>query len=247
MKMTRRLTNLERDAIKFLVSKETPIRLISRKLKLPLSTTYYHVRKVSSDFRLLKKPVLNFSCDEDLGETLGVFSGDGSLTSKYYYEVVITIGKNEEIYLKRLVVFLTDVFSKSPWLYDDANEGVVRIRYRSKLLFNFFKEYLIWKDKKTQNVHLRQRIKNRFFAIGFLRGLIDTDGYVRSNRIVFNTISESLMKDIEFYLELLKISFRTRLQKDKRKNQSNIYRIEIRRPHIYKFFETIKPKNGIVV
>jgi len=234
--------------IRNLILQNIPIREMSRRLDVPLSTVHYHVRKIKPGFRSLERPKINFRNLEEFGEVLGIFSGDGSVTGNYYYDTVITIGKKEGLYLKELIKLLIKVFNKRPWVYHDVNESVFRVRYRSILIFNFFIENLKWVHKKTKNVHLKRRIKNKRFGIGFLRGLIDTDGWITNKRVIFNTISKNLKKDIEFYLRLLNIDFRTRLQKDKRINQSDIYRIEILPHRVSKFFAIIKPRKfGVVV
>ncbi len=57
------------------------------------------------------------------------------------------------------------------------------------------KEYLDWKGKKTYTVRLKNiNLKDKKFNLGFLRGLIDTDGnyYPPKRRLSFSTVSKEL-------------------------------------------------------
>jgi intein/homing endonuclease len=122
------------------------------------------------------------------------------------------------------------MFKKPPWVYNYKPNNVTIIRLMSRNAIDFIRSYLTWYDTKTHTVGLKRRNGlDKEFYIGFLRGLIDTDGYISVNRAVFSTISSRLAKDITYALKKLNIIHRIHLQEDRRSNVRPIYRITINR------------------
>ena len=131
--------------------------------------------------------------------------------------------------------------SKLPRFYD--GKTIIIMELKSKELANFVSKYLSWENKKTKTIRLRNRefLKNKEFLIGFLRGLIDSDGYVRKERkeIYFGTVSKELSNDFIKALDELNLIYKTYIQK--RKGCSDFHKVRIADNEVSKFCKKIRP------
>ena len=73
---------------------------------------------------------------------------------------------------------LIKLFGKKPRAYRDDNR--LNLCYYSKAIKELIDVYLTWdKDyRKTYSVMLKENNHSREFAIGFLRGSLDSDGHL---------------------------------------------------------------------
>jgi len=104
---------------------------------------------------------------------------------------------------------------------------------------------LYWGKDKTETVSLKpKREFSKKFKIGFVRGLIDTDGYRRPDhrRYVFTSASESLVKNKKNILEELNISFTEFKENDPRGYRTK-YKIRITGKDVVNFNDKIQPRN----
>ena len=140
---------------------------------------------------------------------------------------------------------MLNLFSKNPSLFIRKKQNTAIVRMRSKDIYLFIKNYLIWNGKKYYSVHLKDKASkySKKFLKGFVRGLFDTDGSMNRNlpRAVFGTVSKLLSNNVEEILSLLNINYTKNTVIDKRVNRKPLILIEIRRSNINKFFNTIKP------
>lgn len=220
---------------------------ISRKTGLSKTTIYYHYRKFHG--KITTSPKIQKENIESLGEFIGVIAGDGytNLTKNYKYLVRIFLNIKEEEYSDSLSDMLENFLGKRPHKYVHKKGNCIHLRFISKDIFYLIEEYLSWKSaghrSKSRSICLRKIESDKKFKIGFLRGCVDTDGYINKNRIMFSTASKKLCKNIENFLQTLGIKFSTRTYLDKRPNRSLMYYVNIKPDNREKFLSLIKPRN----
>src|SRR3989344_3150393 len=176
---------------------------ISRKTGLGKSTIYYHYKKIKG--KKYSEVKINFENESELGEFLGIFAGDGySYNDEHgHYTIRIFVGHYELGYALYLYNKLVKWFDKNPKVYFVKIEGkvsVILFHYSSKSIYLLLKEYLAWEGKKTYTVRLKNFDLNKNnFNLGFVRGLIDTDGnfYAPKRSLNFSTVSPCLAS--QFY------------------------------------------------
>jgi len=102
-------------------------------------------------------------------------------------------------YLKKK---LTEWFDKQPRVYGHDSSTYV-LEFNSKKIYRLLCDHLSWMGKKTYSVHLRDlNLANVSFNLGFLRGLLDTDGnyYPPKRRLTFATVSPILAQQTQAIL-----------------------------------------------
>jgi hypothetical protein len=242
-----RLSNEQLTQIKVL-AKDKSLNKIACVLSLPKSTVQYWYKNYSN-YVHPQEIIIDFGNKEGIGEFIGIFAGDGNYTKDSYYkhQIRIYINANDVRYVNYLRGLFSKLFGKKPWIYTDVTNNVTVVRFVSKELIGFIYRYLLWEHTKTKTVRLVGGFEeDKRFSTGFLRGLIDTDGYidVRSRVAKFATISNSLADNIETALALLGIRFRRYCCIDKRPNRNPIFRITITKD-FDKFINVIKPCHAI--
>lgn len=239
----RRLSTAQRSEIRNLAKSNFSLNKISKKLLLSKSTIYYWYRKDWS----IKYPKIKINSvnQENMGEFLGLFAGDGNYTKdkSYRHQIRIFLNAKDKFYISQAIELIYRLCNKMPWAYTIESDNVTILRILSKDLINFIKIYLEWDKNKTKTIRLANRSFTRTFKTGFLRGLIDSDGYIdQQNGIaVYSTISRKLANNIEILLSEFKISYKRYLYEDKRGNRSPIIRIRISKD-FKKFIKIVRPK-----
>lgn len=212
------------------------------------STLYYHVKTL---VRKVSKINLDSLTDWERGYLVGFFFGDGNLAfpkGEYSYRVVFNFNKNTEKEIANRITTLLKKTGGNPFevsFKNFRNKSLLRVVCISKTLFNYLKEYTVYKKKtKGKNIISRKSYLKNFehwsteFKFGFIAGMIDSDGYIGldkgSIRVLITSSSKKLSDQIYFMLNSLKIvSF---LQYSKFNNnwtiristpQFNIYRNKI--------------------
>lgn len=239
-----RLTKNEKETIIDLINIGTSINDISKITNKAKSTIYYYYQKLKG--RKCSIPKFNFS-EQELGEFIGIFAGDGSfyLDKKLYkYTISIFTGHKDRDYKEKQIIFLNKIFNKRPNCFVIPKKNVFIIRYYSRDIYNLLKEHLEWNGVKTYSVRLRN-IDNtsRDFKIGFLRGLLDTDGsfYKPKHRISYGTVSEKLSLQT---LNLIKsLGFFPKCYISNPPNRSKFYSIVLHGEQTRKFIKLINPRN----
>lgn len=129
------------DQVIYKIKEGKSINKIVKETGIPKSTVYYHFRKIKG--RTIKRVKFNLS-EENLGEFLGIFAGDGNFYLRkpsFHYRVSIFLGKNEKEYADRLINLFTSCFSKKPHIY--ARLSCIILCYDSKPIYNLLKDYLV--------------------------------------------------------------------------------------------------------
>ncbi|MDO8538381.1 MAG: LAGLIDADG family homing endonuclease [archaeon] len=220
------------------------LNTISQTLGISKTTIYYYSRKIKGG-RTYIEPEFETNYSEVEGEVVGIFSGDGSQhyeKKKCHYYVNVHFGHTDYVwYVKKL---FENYFNKKFRLQEDKN-GNYRLVVVSKKIFMHFKNYI---DYIPQIKHCTVRLKNldfpKKFLIGFLRGLLDTDGTIalckdRKFRIGYYTTSHSLAQQIKEILCIFDIKCGSCVSK--RLGYKDLYQVYILAGSNMLFLETIKP------
>lgn len=188
----------------------------------------------------------NLNEEELIGEFMGLFAGDGSFykTTTYKYCIRLHFNITEKEFANNLInCVLIKLFGKKPMISKQENR--LNLCYYSKQIYKLINRYLAWdqNSRKTYSVRLVTRDHSPEFIIGFLRGCVDSDGYISPQKICFSTVSPRLAKDIDYFLNKLNFVHTTGLYKEKRQNRKDIYHIVLWKKEFNRFIELIKPKN----
>ena len=183
--------------------------------------------------------------DDEIGEIIGAFAGDGNFykDKNYHYTVQFLFGYCSEAYARSFEQLLINSFDKKP-LRCRAGAGEFALRYYSKKLYLWIRERLDWEGKKTYSVRLRDlNSHNKQFLIGFLRGLLDTDGHAvkKYRQIHFNTVSQRLANQISEILNTLYIQ--NRLSSSIQPGKARIYDIRVGSADAVLLSQLLKPRN----
>ena len=220
------------------------------------STLYYHYRKLFD--KRTKDIVINFVSDEEIGELIGVFVGDGGYSiDKYgHYHISFYFSADEVPYTESISNFLSKRLGKAPNRYICPScPSKIILRYSSKLLIGFIKSYISWNGaKKSKSVSLQGTIGSYpdSFCIGFIRGLLDTDGYAgKYRRVTLSTASPYLNSQTKEILDRFGIRYtqyiNTYANNKKMKKTGGKwgpqYNLNIRGPHAVELIHLLHPRN----
>ena len=239
-----RLNDIEINQIFRLIKEGKSLNKISRLLNKSKSTVYYHFRKFKG--RTVNPISLKSNDEELIGEFIGLFAGDGyaNKTIAFHYRIYLFFNITERKFVNDLVKnVLVKLFGKEPNIFRQKNALV--LFYCSKEIHYLINNYLVWdkKYRKTYSIQLKNRDQSDEFIKGFLRGCLDSDGYLSPKKICFSTVSKELIEDISIFLTKLNISNKVTRYKEKRKNRKDIYNITLSRLDHYKFLKIINPRN----
>lgn len=247
------LTEKEKDYIISLMKKGKSLNYISKLTGRNKSTLYYHYKKIMG--KKFKDIELNDIQDSFIGELMGLFVGDGNYffdRRLWRHSVKFFFNITEKDYVDSLVKLFKSNLKKYPHVGREKN--VLIVRYYSKKLFTFIQYYVDWgisrdvlgRNKKSRTVFLKQRVYSNGFKKGFLRGFIDSDGYISDKKICFSSSSGKIIEQTSnFLLDLGFKEFRTNFYKEKRKNRVGMWHLNFRKAERERFFEIIKPRNLI--
>tara|TARA_Y100000310_G_C20372034_1_gene663961 strand:- start:154 stop:765 length:612 start_codon:yes stop_codon:yes gene_type:complete len=182
--------------------------------------------------------------DELLGEFLGLFAGDGCInkTKHYEYRIYLYFNITEINYVIELKKILFKLFKRYPMEFRRKN--IIILAIYSKFIFELVFQYLTWnpKGRKCHSVRLKHHNHSLKFKIGFLRGCLDSDGYLSDKTISFASSSKRLARDMTTFLDDLGIIYRFSTYKEKRANRVDMHHIYIRKKERRLFLQIIKPR-----
>ncbi|MBS3104903.1 LAGLIDADG family homing endonuclease [Candidatus Woesearchaeota archaeon] len=226
--------------------KGTSINKISKLLSLGKSTIYYYYKKINGKKYVPPYVQPNFS--EKEGEIVGIFTGDGSqyFAKGGHYQVNVHFGGHRKEYALYVQKLFSDYFCKKFQL-SNLNDGKLRLRTNSKDIFHYFKNYIEYNSKEKHcTVNLKTLNIPMKFKVGFIKGLVDTDGSVLYDkhddavRIFYYTTSEKLAEQISSILRELSIKNTCICRTDK-KGRKPLYVVRVLEKEVYKFLNIVKP------
>lgn len=247
----------DRDKVHALIFSGKSLNNIAIKTGIGKSTIYYHFRKIKGRTVKLVRPNI---CDEYLGELCGIFAGDGYsfFNKKYYhYDTSFYFNTNEKAYVDELKRIFNSLFGKPPLQYIRTDENMIVLRYRSKIIYKLISEYVKWNHtitvkcngkkicRKSHSVNLKKGCYSVPFKVGFIRGSIDSDGHLNTERkrAMFSTASLALAINIKAFLDELNIACSQYVTKSRRPNEVNMHHVRILASDFYNFIKIIKPRN----
>tara|TARA_Y100000310_G_scaffold333429_1_gene410982 strand:+ start:829 stop:1584 length:756 start_codon:yes stop_codon:yes gene_type:complete len=210
------------------------------------TTIYYHMRKLlGRKYKLIK---LKTDDLELIGEAMGLFAGDGQFIydkKRGDYKIKIYFNRKD----KRCIKYYSSVFhkliGKKPTLFPSG--PVMILQVSSKEFCNFVLNWVKFTKPKVRSIELRKKLmlKNKIFVIGFLRGLIDSDGYVRKGRpeIYFGSISTKLIRDFKRSLGLFNFEYKQYIRKHE--TWQDYYKIRLSGSEVKRFVDLVKPIKGL--
>jgi hypothetical protein len=140
------------DDIRNLIKQGVSINEIHRRLGAAKSTIYYQYKRIKG--KTTKPIIFNFKNENELGEFLGIFAGDGHcrIRNDYHYIIQIVSGAYETGYRKYLGKKLQQWFSKKPYVTCHMFRGKPSsyvFQYYSREIYQLIKKYLEWEGKKN--------------------------------------------------------------------------------------------------
>lgn len=236
-----------RDKIIELRRKGLSSRKVSEKLGISRSKVVYHSIKNLGRMMLIRDVDTSGvkNKQEDLGEFLGMFAADGNYyKSGHKYVIRITLSLDEEKYLKKSADKFEKLFDKRPIIYTHNGGRALVLRYNSRRIKDLIDEYLIWEKRKTHTVRLRSLNQTDDFLKGFLRGILDCDGYVYPTKTSqLCGTSRKLIVQINKIVRRLGYKSKFRCYVDKRSNKKPMYFVVLYKEEGKNFLERIQPSN----
>jgi hypothetical protein len=240
----KRINKQELERIKELIKEGKSIKQICRDINRCRTTVWKYFRKIKG--RTMIPIVVNEENDELIGEFMGLFAGDGCVytTNNYCYRTYLCFNTNEEEFVNDLIEkVLLILFKKKPWIF--IREHRLTLCYCSKNIHKFIEKYLEWnkEDRKTYSIKLRNQEFSTDFMIGFIRGSLDSDGYLSEKAINFASVSPGLIDNISEFLDNFNFTYSIKKYKEKRPNRKDMCHINIWKKDFNRFLELIKPRN----
>ncbi len=207
------------------------INVIHQEMSLSKGTIYYHYKKIYG--RKNSKQSIPLEYSERTGEIVGIFVGDGSMGvyKNGNYSGYICFSTKAIKYAKYVQNLFSRFFKKQLILYETGH--VYRLKLQGKHIYEFFKEYVHYKNpQKALSVHLKTIQHSNPFIRGFLKGLLDTDGtlYITPTgnpRIEYSTSSPKLKEQLVVLLTKQGYTNRVRELDREKYKLSNIVKSEV--------------------
>jgi hypothetical protein len=179
-----------------------------------------------------------------LGEFVGAFSGDGNYCFNKktgHHRIRIYLHKYDDreyaVFLKNLI---KNLFNKDACIYSRENCSIVSMS--SRKIYDILKIIIFFGNYKSLDFSLNGQLKDyeNFFLRGFVRGLMDTDGYVSTNgNICIGLISKSAINQLSKILEKEKIIFSKSKRAVKGKMKHPLHILSLSRKSTEKYLEII--------
>lgn len=235
-----RLTKSEVNTIKKLIKNGFSLNRISKEMNTSKSSIYYWYRQFSKN--KIKNVVINRNLEEEIGEIVGAFCGDGNfyLGKKYTYRIRFFLSGNELEYSRNLNRRLLNIFGKSGNILKYSNLIIIDIF--GKDIINFIKSFVKWDNNRTKSIELvnkPEKYSNKFL-IGFCRGLFDTEGWIVKNNLMINCYSKNLMKNLSCSLNILEIPH---LLTTWKRRDSSSFAVFLKKENTIKYIDKIGSSN----
>lgn len=196
-----------------------------------------------------QKPKFHLEDEDKIGEFIGLIAGDGGISfyqKKRNYKIRLYLGASQPQLLIRAVSLFSELFSIRPRIYDHSKRKhsykFYSIEIESKPIFEFIQNFLKWgvgRRCKTISLKYRPECYSGDFLRGFVRGMVESDGWISHGQVGFTSVSQALVSNFCRALELLGYRFSARCNKDKRKNRTLLYHVRVFPPQ--DFLEQIRP------
>lgn len=242
-KKYQRLSKKEIKLIKKLTLERKSLRNVAKITGLTITTIYYQVRKFKPKQKREFSIKLN---DEETGELIGAFAGDGSYyhscptgSRSSHYRIKYTLSLYKDLKYAEHIKRLLEKTNLNVFLLKSISNNTVDVLVNSKCLISFIKNFLLWDGRKTYTVRLRLDLKkySRSFIIGFARGLMDTEGFVEVSNVSCACTSKSLIKNLTGIFDILNIKYK--LSERTREGRHKLFLIRVYKKSLKKYFNYI--------
>ncbi|MFH1822000.1 MAG: LAGLIDADG family homing endonuclease [Methanobacteriota archaeon] len=196
-----------------------------------------------------RKVVFHVENKEKIGEFIGLIAGDGGISfyqKKRNYKIRLYLSASQPRLLVRAVLLFIELFEIYPRVYDHrkrkSSEKFYSVEIESKRVFRFIQEYLKWGlGRRCRTISLKHETEWYLpdFLRGFVRGLVESDGWVSHKQVGFTSVSPALVVNFCQALEILDYGFSVRCNQDKRENRAPLYHVIVRSFH--DFLKDVKP------
>ena len=235
-----RLSSKEKVVIISMIKRGRSLNQISRVTGRSKTTIYYHMVRIRGKTNIDK---LKIPDDPSiLSEFLGAFAGDGSFhkgkNGKYTFIISLSRQFDNE-YADYWVEVFKKKFNKDLKKY--TYDNVIRLKLLSKRLYQTVDSFLVMKNK-TYDVMLKGKINEYSddFLSSFVRGLMDTDGYVSSRNVIgLSIVSKRMICQVSQILSKLGIENVTRTKEDPRPNCHTLYEVFIKYHNLSIYYQKI--------
>jgi hypothetical protein len=174
-----------------------------------------------------QKPKFHLQDKDKIGEFIGLIAGDGGISfypKKRNYKVRLYLGASQPRLLIRSFSLFSELFGIRPRIYDHSKRKnsykFYSIEIESKPIFEFIQKFLKWgagRRCKTISLKHRPECYSSDFLRGFVRGMVESDGWISRGQVGFTSVSQALVSNFCRALELLGYKFSARCNQDKRK------------------------------
>lgn len=238
-----RLSKKEKETIKKMTLDGKSLNQIVNLTGFGKTTIYYNIKDLKP--RQWRKLIINLP-EEKIGEIIGAFAGDGS----YYYSknkngggkhvIRYSLSISRDMQYVEYLINLLKKLNLNPFLYKKEKENALDIAVNSKELIDFIHTFLCWEDKRTYSIRLIKELDkyNEDFLKGFVRGLMDTDGYVEVSNVSCGVVSKGLIKNLAQILDKFNLKYKlsTKIREPLRRN---LFLIRIYRNSLDKYYNLI--------
>ncbi len=154
------------------------------------------------------------------GYLFGLFEGDGyklyDKKSRHYQVEFYLNSINDTDIINNLIKLLKKI-GLNPLQYQDKRKNCKRVRIYSKEIFNIINKKINLRDKDEE------------FKLGFVSGLIDSEGYVNNKKyyIMITNTNKKILKRCKEFLDSVGINSNISLRKPNIKDKVKSYRMYI--------------------
>lgn len=159
-------------------------RSVARTLGIPLSTAYYHARGCCKRHSRMEMETLRL---KEQGYLVGMMVGDVSLIrhkrrGEFLAKIALDRLRDQDVF-----EFVSLTFGRAGKRVSVRQErGMVILRVWSESFYTFVLKYVRFKKRRSSHHHTKLLVGfkdwNREFAVGFIGGLIDSDGHIERSK-----------------------------------------------------------------
>lgn len=167
------------------------------------------------------------STDYVTGQVIGILCGDGSIGDK---NVKVAVNPNQTFIMDFLDEALERIGMKNKGTrtFDDRGNGCWSYYIGSTNVSNQIKDMLLPGKTGTYDKNVDLKDKSLDWCLGFLDGLLVTDGsYSKAHHISITMTNKGLIENVEYVLGLLNKNKSVTSFKPKRENSHELYKIGV--------------------
>lgn len=174
---------------------------------------------------------------DDLMWLFGIYAAEGGIDGDNKGRITFNLHIKEIDTKNRIIFLMKDIFGAKCTEFNRPQQNVTCIRCSNTIVARLFHNMVTGNQWNKQLSHILLR-SNKYNKLSFLRGWIDGDGHIITNRrrkITSVSVSKSLINDISNILISLQIQH-TVINRKARNKSKTAYQIDIYGEQVYKIF-----------